>query len=287
MLLASTSLMAAPIRIGAKVFTEQAILAQVTAQYLAQFGYQPAITGGLGSSLMRAAMENNELDLTWDYTGTALLVYNQVTEPVPKAQVYAKVKALDARKGLAWLPAAPFQNTYALALPREVAARYPELNSISDLARLLQQQPGQDHLIALDIEFANRADGLVGLAERYHLALNREGYRSMDPGLVYTALANGQVFAGLIYTTDGRINAFGLKVLEDDQGYFPDYTAAPIVKQAYLDAHPDLAEHLNALSKLLDQETMRALNAKVDIDRQSPEAVARGFLREKGLVKQG
>lgn len=276
---------ATPIRIGAKVFTEQEILAQITAQYLTHLSYEPRITGGLGSSLMRSAIENDELDLVWDYTGTALLVYNQVTTPVPNNEVYEKVKAMDAAKDLIWLEPAHFSNTYALALPAKVAEQNPNLKTISDLQQVLSQDNSESHLIALDIEFANRSDGLAGLVKRYGFHLSRNDYRSMDPGLVYTALAKNQVFSGLIYTTDGRINAFGLRVLKDDKAYFPDYTAAPIATKAFLLAHPDLPGQLKRLTDLLDQETMRALNAQVDIDRESPADVARAFLQNNDLFK--
>ncbi|WP_277343600.1 glycine betaine ABC transporter substrate-binding protein, partial [Pseudomonas viridiflava] len=100
---------------------------------------------------------------------------------------------------------------------------------------------------------------------------------------VYTAMRNGQVFAGLVYTTDGRLDAFKLKVLEDDKHYFPDYTAAPVIRQAYLDQHPEMADLLKPLAELLDNATMRALNAKVDVDHQSPSTVAAEFLRQHPL----
>uniref|UniRef100_A0A1I7XWH2 OpuAC domain-containing protein n=2 Tax=cellular organisms TaxID=131567 RepID=A0A1I7XWH2_9BILA len=102
----------------------------------------------------------------------------------------------------------------------------------------------------------------------------------MDAGLVYTALRNGQVFSGLVYTTDGRLSAFDLKLLDDDLHYFPDYTAAPVVRQAVLDAHPQLAGLLKPLAEQLDDETMRQLNAKVDVEHQSPSKVAATYLRQ-------
>ncbi|MDE1169247.1 MAG: glycine betaine ABC transporter substrate-binding protein, partial [Pseudomonas sp.] len=111
----------------------------------------------------------------------------------------------------------------------------------------------------------------------------RNDIRQMDAGLVYTALRNGQVFTGLVYTTDGRLNAFHLKLLEDDKHYFPDYTAAPVVRQVFLDAHPDLAPLLKPLAESLDDETMRQLNAKVDVEHQSPSVVAADFLRQHPL----
>ena len=271
------------IRIGARVFTEQTLLAEITSQYLRAKGYDVQVTGGLGSNLARSAHESGQLDMLWEYTGVSLVAYNHVTEKLDSEQSYARVKELDGKKGLVWLTPSKFSNTYALALPKNVADAYPQINTISDLNRVLRDEANTNHLVALDTEFANRSDGLDGMVKLYGMNLTRKNIRQMDAGLVYTALRNGQVFAGLVYTTDGRLNAFKLKLLEDDKHYFPDYTAAPVVRQAYLDAHPQLAEQLKPLAELFDDNTMRQLNARVDVDHESPSAVAADFLRQHPL----
>ncbi|MGC5704414.1 glycine betaine ABC transporter substrate-binding protein [Pseudomonas sp. NFXW11] len=271
------------IRIGARVFTEQTLLAEITSQYLRSKGYDTRVTGGLGSNLARSAHESGQLDLIWEYTGVSLVAYNHIDEKLDSQQSYARVKQLDGKKGLVWLAPSKFSNTYALALPQNVAQAYPQINSVSDLKRVLDAEAKDHHLVALDTEFANRSDGLAGMVKLYDMNLTRNNIRQMDAGLVYTALRNGQVFAGLVYTTDGRLNAFHLKLLEDDLHYFPDYTAAPVVRQAYLDAHPQLAAELKPLAELFDDETMRQLNARVDVDHESPSAVAADFLRQHPL----
>lgn len=269
------------VRIGARVFTEQTVLAEITAQYLRANGFQVRVTGGLGSSLARQAHETGQLDLMWEYTGVSLVSYNHIEERMPSAEAtYNKVKALDAKKDLIWLTPSKFSNTYALALPRKVAEAYPQVTTISQLNQVLQDEQARKHLVALDTEFANRPDGLDGLQAMYGMQLGRANIRQMDAGLVYTALRNNQVFAGLVYTTDGRLSAFDLKLLDDDKHYFPDYTAAPVVRKAVLDAHPQLADLLKPLAETLDDETMRQLNAKVDVEHQSPSSVAAAFLRE-------
>ncbi|WP_444757087.1 glycine betaine ABC transporter substrate-binding protein [Pseudomonas sp. A014] len=269
------------VRIGARVFTEQTVLAEITAQYLRANGFQVRVTGGLGSSLARQAHETGQLDLMWEYTGVSLVSYNHIEERMPSAEAtYNKVKALDAEKDLIWLTPSKFSNTYALALPRKVAEAYPQVTTISQLNQVLQDEQARKHLVALDTEFANRPDGLDGLQAMYGMQLGRANIRQMDAGLVYTALRNNQVFAGLVYTTDGRLSAFDLKLLDDDKHYFPDYTAAPVVRKAVLDAHPQLADLLKPLAETLDDETMRQLNAKVDVEHQSPSSVAAAFLRE-------
>ncbi len=272
------------IRLGARVFTEQTLLAEITAQYLRDKGYDAQITGGLGSTLARSAHETGQLDMLWEYTGVSLVSYNHVTEKLDSAQSYARVKELDAKKGLVWLAPSKFSNTFALALPEKVAQKYPQINTISQLNTVLQAEADDNHLVALDTEFANRSDGLAGMVEQYGMNLTRKNIRQMDAGLVYTALRNSQVFAGLVYTTDGRLNAFKLKLLEDDKHYFPDYTAAPVVRQVFLDAHPQLAAQLKPLTELFDDATMRQLNARVDVDHESPSAVAADFLRQHSLL---
>ena len=271
------------IRIGARVFTEQTLLAEITSQYLNSKGYNAQVTGGLGSSLARSAHESGQLDMVWEYTGVSLVAYNHITDKLDSQQSYDRVKELDAKKGLIWLHPSKFSNTYALALPQKVAEAFPQINTVSDLNKALREPQNKEALVALDTEFANRSDGLLGMVELYDMDLTRRHIRPMDAGLVYTALKNGQVFAGLVYTTDGRLSAFNLKLLDDDLHYFPDYTAAPVVSKAYLDAHPDLEGLLKPLADLFDDETMRQLNAKVDVDHESPSKVAAAFLRQHPL----
>ena len=271
------------IRIGARVFTEQTLLAEITSQYLNSKGYNAQVTGGLGSSLARSAHETGQLDMVWEYTGVSLVAYNHVTDKLDSQQSYDRVKELDAKKGLIWLHPSKFSNTYALALPQKVAEEFPQINSVSDLNKALRDPQNKDALVALDTEFANRSDGLQGMVKLYDMDLTRRNIRQMDAGLVYTALKNGQVFAGLVYTTDGRLSAFNLKLLEDDMHYFPDYTAAPVVSKAYLDKHPELEGLLKPLADLFDDETMRQLNARVDVDHESPSKVAADFLRQHPL----
>jgi osmoprotectant transport system permease protein len=180
-------------------------------------------------------------------------------------------------KGLVWLTPSKFSNTYALGLPKQVAEAYPQINTISDLNQVLRDEHQAPHLVALDTEFANRPTAWSAW-QAVRPALTAQ-HPPDGRGLVYTAMRNNQVFAGLVYTTDGRLNAFNLKLLEDDKHYFPDYTAAPVVRQAVLDAHPQLAALLKPLAEQLDDETMRQLNAKVDVEHQNPTVVAADFLR--------
>lgn len=272
------------IRIGAKSFTEQRLLATMTQLYLQHLGYNVDVTWGLSTSISRPAQLNNELDMVWEYTGTSLLTYNHIDEVLDSEQSYKRVSELDGKQGLVWLDPTEFNNTYAIAMPEEIAKENGDLRTLSEFAKWTREHPDQYMLFAMDYDFAGRADGLLGLDKKYHFGFSRGEKRSMDPGLVYLALRNQQAFGGVVYTTDGRINAFNLRVLDDDLNFFPAYNAAPVVRADYLEQHPQLRAQMKRISDLLDDQTIRSLNTRVDVDQQSANTVARDFLSKHGLI---
>lgn len=280
----SCSVQAALLRQGAQAFTEQRLLATMTEMYLAQHGYQVDTKWGLTVSLTRPAQLNNELDLVWEYIGTSLIEYHHVDELLDEEASFQRVAMLDGKLGLTWLAPA-FNNTYAVAMPEGVAQRLGDIRTLSEYVRYVRSTPERHHLFAMDIEFGGRADGMPGMSKRYDLALQRRDKRSMDAGLVYLALQDEQAEAGVVYNTDGRIQAFGLRVLQDDLHYFPAYNVAPIVRTDYLKAHPDLGPLLKALTDTLDETTMRRLNGSVDVDGHSVSQVARDYLIQQHLLK--
>lgn len=155
---------------------------------------------------------------------------------------------------------------------------------VAKIEQIRKTDPEHNWMLGLDLEFSGRSDGMKPLQQAYNLELDRPQIRQMDPGLVYNAVRDGFVDAGLVYTTDGRVKGFDLKVLEDDKGFFPSYAVTPVVRKDTLEANPGLEEALNTLSGLLNNDVIMTLNAKVDIDHQTPQQVAHDFLREKGLL---
>lgn len=272
------------IRIGGKPFTEQRLLTAITSQYLQSKGYEVKVTNGLGSTLARSAQVSGQLDIVWEYTGSSLIVYNKIKDKMDAKASLAKVRELDGKNGLVWPKPAPFNNTYALAMPEEQAEKLG-VRTLSDLARVMKEQgEKKTHLFAMDPEFAGRPDGLAPMSELYGFHFTRDDVRQMDAGLVYTALKNRQVFVGLVYTTDGRLNDFKLRVLQDDKQFFPFYNAAPVMRADLLEKHPELKTLFDPIADLLDDKTMQALNAQVDIDQEPPQRVAEKFLREHHLI---
>ncbi|MBB3183638.1 osmoprotectant transport system substrate-binding protein [Halomonas fontilapidosi] len=278
---AMTTAGAAEITVGGKNFTEQQILSNMTTQYLEGLGYDVENRAGMGSAVLRQAQENGQIDLYWEYTGTSLINYNDVTERLGPEETYERVKELDAEKGLVWLEPSAANNTYALAM-REEDAEERGIATLSDLAQAVNE--GEDLTFALNAEFYAREDGWRPLQQAYDFRVDREDVKRMDSGLVYPALRDGDVEVGLVFATDGRIPAFDFRVLEDDQGYFPAYALTPVVREETLEANPELAEQMNTLSGLLDDETMAELNARVDVERKTIEDVAQNFLENNDLL---
>ncbi|MDZ7853530.1 MAG: glycine betaine ABC transporter substrate-binding protein [Halomonas sp.] len=278
---AMTTAGAADITVGGKNFTEQQILSNMTTQYLEGLGYDVENRSGMGSAVLRQAQENGQIDLYWEYTGTSLINYNDVTERLSPEDTYARVKELDAEKGLVWLEPSDANNTYALAM-REEDAEERGIATLSELAQAVND--GEDLTFALNAEFYAREDGWRPLQEAYDFQVDRGDVRRMDSGLVYPALRDGDVEVGLVFATDGRIPAFNFHVLEDDQNYFPAYALTPVVRQETLEENPELAEQMNELSAMLDDETMAELNARVDVERENIEDVARTFLENNELL---
>ena len=277
----ATSAMAQNIVVGGKNFTEQQIMSQMTAQLLQAKGFKPDVKAGMGSAVLRQAQESGQIDVYWEYTGTSLITYNKINDRLSPADTYAKVKELDAAKGLVWLNPSKANNTYSLAMNTDDAKKQG-IVSISDLAAKVKG--GAKLTFASNAEFYARPDGLKPLEEKYGFEFPRESVKRMDTGLVYQALKERQVDVGLVFATDGRVPAFNFVILKDDKGYFPNYALTPVVRKQVLDANPKLAEYLNALSAKLDDATMARLNASVDVDKKTVEDVAKTFLKEQGLV---
>lgn len=277
----SVGAQAADIVVGGKNFTEQQLLSAITQQVLEANGHNVDNRAGMGSAAVRQAMENGQIDVYWEYTGTSLITYNKVEEKLDPQATYERVKELDAEKGIVWLNPSEANNTYALAM-RAADSEETGIKTISDLAQAVND--GGELTFASNAEFYARADGLKPLQEAYGFEFGRANIKRMDTGLVYQALKDGQVDVGLVFATDGRIPAFNFTVLADDKGYFPSYALAPVIRDEVLEANPDIGELLNEVSAKLDDEVMAKLNASVDVDKVSVENAATQFLKDNGLI---
>jgi osmoprotectant transport system substrate-binding protein len=282
LLCASGGAAAQTIVVGGKAFTEQQVMTAMTVALLKAKGFTPDRKAGMGSAAVRAALENGQVDVYWEYTGTGLGVYHKITDKFPSAQAaYQKIKELDAPKGIVWLNMSAVNNTYGFAMNKDDAQKRG-IVTMSDLAKAING--GAKLTFASNAEFYARPDGLPGWQQAYGFEFDRDNVKRMDTGLVYQALKDRQVNTGVVFATDGRIPAFKFVVLKDDKGYAPAYNMAPVVRKEILDRNPKIADALNALSAKLTNENMARLNASVDVDKKTVEEVADGFLKANGLV---
>ncbi len=272
--------------VGSKEFTEQLVLGQITVVALEAGGAEVEDETGLaGSVTARRALESGEVDMYWEYTGTAWIVYFEETEPLPdSARQYRAVAERDRRRNeILWLPYAPFNNTYAMATRPEVARRLG-IRTISDLARVARERP-REATICVGEEFRGRDDGLPGLERDYRFEVPDDQVFKLDEGLVYDQVSSGErCNFGSVFATDARIDRLGLVLLDDDRGFFPRYNPALAVREDVARANPELGRLFGAIAARLDDRTMRGLNAQVDTDGLTPEEVAEGWLRREGFI---
>jgi osmoprotectant transport system substrate-binding protein len=268
----------AQVKVGSKNFTEQFIVAEIYAQALEAAGIKVERKINLGGTLIaQKALEEKQIDLYPEYTGTMLLAVLKAEPMTDRKAVYDKVKAEYAKMGLVVLNEAPLNNTYNMVVRPETAAQY-KLVTLSDLAKVSKELK-----LGAGPEFRDRKDGLPGLKEKYGIEFKED--LQMAIGLRYQALANKQIDVVNGYSTDGMISAMKLVRLKDDKNLWPPYYLAPVVRKDALDANPKIAEVLNNVSAMLNDTNMAEMNYKVDGDKMEPKDVARDFLKSKGVVK--
>ena len=268
--------------VGGKGFTEQQLIAEMTSQLLAANGIKPDKRVGMGSAVLRQALESGQIDVCWEYTGTALSLAYKDTEKYTAEQGYEKIRSLDAAKGIVWLKPTRVNNTYAIGMLRSKSSALG-IKSISDLGNAYKS--GKNIMIGTNAEFAARPDGLPGVQKTYGFTVPLDSIVKMDFGLSFQALRDSQVEAAMVTSTDGRIIAFDVLVLNDDKAFFPIYLMTPVARKEALDKNPKLAGLLESLAAKLDSDTILKLNAAVDVDKKSVESVANGFLKQQGLIK--
>jgi osmoprotectant transport system substrate-binding protein len=262
--------------VGAKNFTEQRVLGELLAQTAESVGLAVDRRLDLGGTFVcDAAIRAGQIDAYVEYTGTALTAILKEPPGHDPAAVRARVGAAYAAAGLAWTAPLGFDNTFALVVRGDDAARLG-LRTISDAVPHARRWKA-----GFGYEFQQRPDGYPGLAAAYGLRF--AVVRTMDLGLLYRALGERRVDVIAGNATDGLIEALGLVVLEDDRRYFPPYEAAPVVRRATLQRHPALAAAFDRLGGALPAATMRRLNHAVDGERRDPAAVVRAFRAAAGL----
>lgn len=265
------------IRIVHKNYTEQRLLGEMLSVYLGSLGYQTEVSELGGTMLCFNAIKEDNADMYIEYTGTGYGAILGQTEILSPDETYDYVKSnFEDQYGITWLEPMGFNNTYVLSVTSEMAEKY-DLKTTSDLIGI-----SGDMVIGSDPEFASRTDGYNGMLKAYPGLAFKE-LKTMDQGLTYQALANGDLNVNVSYATDGRIAKFNLVNLQDDKHFFPPYYCAPIMKQSFIDANPEVAEALEKLMGLWTDENMQQYNLLVD-EGGDLQQVATQMLTDAGLI---
>lgn len=273
------------ITVGSKNFTEQYLLSEMTVLLLEDNGFQVDEKSDMGSSVLREAHLNKQVDLVWDYTGTILVTYMGEEPLTDPDETFEEVKRLDKEQhDITWMNKADVNNTYALTMKRSKADELG-IHSISDLAAYINDNPGAIS-VATDAEFANREDGLPGLQEVYGFTFGADNIVEMQVGLQYEAIDTDQVDVAMGFGTDSQIPEYDLIVLEDDKQFFPAYHAVVGIHTDVLENNPEIEDITRQLSEKLNDEIMRELNYQVDVEGKNVETVAKEWLVDNGLLQE-
>ena len=267
--------------IGSKNFTEQKLLGEIYAQALAAAGYEISTEFGLADEKTALkALEQGDISAYPEYTGTALLSFFgfQADElPSDETEAYDEAKKGFAEKNLTALEPTPFVSSNEVAVTKETADKL-SLQKISDL-----EGKSQDLTLYGTPECRQRLDCLLGLQEVYGLDFKK--FVPVDIALRHEVLSKGQADVSIVFTTDPQIKREGFVLLEDDKGMFPPYNSTLVVRDDVIKkAGPDFDATVALATEGLTDEVMQELNARVDLDKETPEAVAGQYLEESGLV---
>jgi osmoprotectant transport system permease protein len=247
------------VRIGAKSFTEQLVLAEVLRCVAEGAGESAEVRPSLGTTVAFDALVAGELDVYVEYTGTAWTTLLHHDALLARDDTDALVAELEDRYGVTTLARLGFENAYAVVVRRDDPAR-----SIEALAARRPRVGGDYEVFSRD-EWRALALG-YGLGDAETVV--------MDPSLLYEALATGELDAILGYTTDGRIEALGLRVLLDERSVLPPYEAIVLGRPGLLSDDPALVDALRELTNSIDAEWMRSANDAVDGHRRTPGEAA-------------
>lgn len=270
----------ATLTVGSKEFTESILLGKITALALQDAGAEVEDQTGIsGSATVRAALESEDIDLYWDYTGTGWvnILGNSPTD-LPE-DLYEAVSTADAENGIAWLEPAPFENAYAIAVTSEFAEQN-DVTTMSDAVEYIEQNP-DDGVICAASEFINRDDGLPGLEQAYGTKFT--SVNELDFNLIFTQIGEGCAF-GEVTTTEGRVLSQDLQILEDDQDFFLEYRGVLTLRQETLDEFPAIEDIMAPISQALTNDVITELNSKVDVEGEQPQAVAEEWMESEGFL---
>jgi osmoprotectant transport system substrate-binding protein len=279
------------VRVASKIDTEGALLGNMMLEMLEAAGIKTVNKLQLGpTNILRSAILAGEIDAYPEYTGNGALFYSLQSDPAWQSaeRGYARIKALDgARRNLAWLAPAPADNSWVIAVRRDVATEN-KLASMEDFARWVEAGGGVR--LAASAEFVESPAALPAFERAYGFKLRHSQVLTLAGGntaVTIRAAAEGisGVDAAMAYGTDGALAVLALVVMSDPKKAQVVYAPAPVVRGAVLDRYPQIKDAFDPVFKSLDQATLRRLNAQIAVDGEAPRQVARDYLKAQGFLK--
>jgi len=279
------------VRVASKIDTEGSLLGNLIVQVLEANGIKTENRLQLGNTkVVRTALTAGEIDIYPEYTGNGAFFFADEKNPAWKdlKAGYERVKALDQEKNkLTWLQPAPANNTWAIAIRKDVAASQ-KLKSLDDFGRWVTG--GGTVKLAASAEFVERPDALPAFQSAYGFKLKQDQLLTLaggDTAVTIKAAAEqtSGVNAAMAYGTDGPVAALGLVILDDTRGVQPVYAPAPVVRAEVLARLPKIAQVLDPVFRTLDTPTLQRLNAQIALEGQDAKKVAENHLRAKGFLK--
>lgn len=268
--------------VGSKNFTEQKVLGEIYAQALTAAGYTVKTALNLGDEKTALkSLQTGQISGYPEYTGTALLSFLKVPAkdlPNDETEAYDKVKAGMAEDGIEAFPPTPFTSSNEVGVLKTKADELG-LKTISDL-----KDKAGDLTLYGSPECRTRLDCLLGLEQVYGLKFKK--FTPVDIDQRHEVLTSGQADLSIVFTTDPQIQRNKEVLLEDDKGMFPPYNSTFLMKKSVADAAgPDLAKTIDAVNKNLTADVMQELNARVDLDKDTPEQAAQAYLKQFKLIQ--
>ncbi len=270
--------------VGAKTFTEQYILGSMLSTLLQKSGHTVKEKRNLRTPLLRKALETGDVDIYWEYTGTAYRNFFSGKDKKIATNanlLHETVKRLDQANGIVWLAKASVNNAWVFIAPQSFVEQH-RLNTIQDLQGLVTRT--EPIVFGLGNDFTKRTDGLKELEKQYGFSVPKNSIQFVPHSSVYGALNRGQVHIGLGYATDPQIKKFRLIALKDNRAFFPKYNPAPVLRLETVQRFPHLVSLVQNLVPHLNNQEMIELNYQVDILEKSVEQVVAAWLQEKGLL---
>lgn len=279
-----TELEGVSVTVGSKDFTENIVLGEILAQALAAQGAEVKNQTNLGgTSVNRTALETSDIDVYPDYNGTGWTVHLGQQDPSSDPQeLYENTATMDlAENNIVWAGLSPFNDTYGFAAGPALAEEQGGFD-LQGMADYLAATP--DASVCMETEFPDRPDGLILFEDATGYTVPDSQIQILDTGLIYTETASGACSFGEVFTTDGRIEALELSVVEDP-GVFILYNASYTWNADHFGEHAETYQGLvDQIYAPLDNAKMAALNYQVDIEDESAEDVAAAYLQEIGLA---